>query len=90
MQAEQEAKKKREDEQGKGSSPSQDNDRESEAETVVETGIVGSKEVEVREPQIQAELKARGSSQGEYKSEASSTEDEWEKVSEENETEKDK
>jgi len=93
VQAEQEAKK-REDEQGKGRGPSlfspQDNERDSEAETVVDTGVVGSKAVEVREAQVQGELKVRGSPAGENKSEASSTEDEWEKVSDENETEKDK
>ncbi|KAL3424838.1 V-type ATPase assembly factor PKR1 [Phlyctema vagabunda] len=61
-------------------------DSETEAETIIETddGPSGSKEVEVLEQQ--GELKARHESSGGSKSEIS-TEDEWERVSE---NEKDK
>jgi len=58
---------------------------DTDAETIVDTGSLPSKEVEVT--QVTGELKARGSPGG-SKSELS-TEDEWEKVSE-HENEKDK
>jgi hypothetical protein len=62
----------------------QEGDSDTEAETVIDTGdtVPGSKEVELLEPR--GELKDRGGAKSEI-----STEDEWEKVSE-NENEKDK
>lgn len=62
----------------------QEGDSETEAETIIDTGdtVPGSEEVELLEPR--GELKDRGGSKSEI-----STEDEWEKVSE-NENEKDK
>lgn len=78
-QAVEDEKKRRLDESGLG------DDTETEAETVIDTGepISGSKEIEVIEQR--GELKDRGGSGG-SKSEIS-TEDEWERVSE---NEKDK
>lgn len=78
-QIEEDEKKRRLDESGAGE------DTETEAETVIDTGgtTSGSREVEVVDPK--GELKDRGSF-GANKSE-NSTEDEWERVSE---NEKDK
>lgn len=62
-------------------------DSDTEAETIVDTGVSGSKEVEVLDVKGDLKDRAKGSPWG-SKSEIS-TEDEWEKVSEE-ENEKDK
>lgn len=81
VQAVEEAKKKEQIDRREG------NESDTEAETIIDPGGAGSKEVEVQEPV--GELRMRGS-QSENRSDLStevSTEDEWEKVSE---NEKDK
>ena len=73
-QALEDEKKRQSDETGQGE------DTETEAETVIDTGISGSGSKEVEVVERKGELKDRGNSGG-SKSEIS-TEDEWEKVSE--------
>jgi hypothetical protein len=61
-------------------------DSETEAETVIGSGDPGSKEVEVVEQK--GGLKDRGGGEGSRSEAEASTEDEWERVSDENEKDK--